>query len=378
MSRPIKIFFIIDVLDTDLAGTENQLIKLINGLDKTKFNVQLICLKSHPWFQANRNILDCFSTIIEINRFNKIDTYLNFFKLINAFKSNNPDIVHTFFPTGNIVGVIAAKLAGVKLIISSRRDFGEWINGRYLFATKLANKFVDAVITNSYQVKELTERKERLKNGKVFVISNGIDTASFRAFDRSCSLKKKLNIPDHHKVVGIVANFRPMKHHYTFLKAAREILKTRDDVSFILVGKGSLQADLERTVNLYGINDHMHFTGPQKEVIPYLSIMDVGINCSEKEGLSNAIMEYMASGVPCVVSDAGGNSDLISHNINGYTFKLDDYKALADLTLDLIKDKETRDKFIFNAREKIEKEMSLEVMLSKYETIYQKLLNGRN
>jgi glycosyltransferase involved in cell wall biosynthesis len=374
-SKPIKITYIIDVLDTDMAGTENQLIKLINGLDHNTFRIQLVCLSDHPWFNANASSLKCSSTVIEIRRFKKLHTYLNFLKLVRMLRRDRPDIVHTFFPVGNIVGVMAARLAGIKHILSSRRDYGEWMNGHYLTATKIANRFVGKIIANSTIVKDLTLRRENIKNGKVEVIYNGINAAAFENITRDALLKSKLDIPDNHQVVGIVANFRPMKHHYTFIKAAKEVVKHRDDVTFLLVGSGPLKEEIERLAGSLNMLDRLRFVGRQKEILPYLSIMDIGVNCSEAEGLSNAVMEYMAAGIACVVSDAGGNPDLITNDVNGYTFSLDDHQTLATLILRLLAHPATRDRFIKNAREKIRKEMSLEVMFSTYQTFYKSLID---
>jgi glycosyltransferase involved in cell wall biosynthesis len=374
----IKIVYVIDLLDGDLGGTENQLIKIINGLNRETFNPHLICLQDASWFKVNSSIFQCESTVIEINKFRQPSTYLNILKLARCMKNYKPDVVHTFFPVGNIIGVLAARLAGVRNIISSRRDYGEWMNNHYLFATKFANKFVKKIIVNSQGVRELTEKKENIRNGKVEVIYNGINLIAFNNIDKDFNFKKILNIPGNNKVVGIVANFRPMKHHDTFVKAAYEILKIRQDVSFVLIGgRASTEPIMERMKTLsetLGIAKKLHFTGPQANVVQYLSIMDVGINCSEKEGLSNAIMEYMSAGVPCVVSRAGGNPDLITHNVNGYTYELDDYKTLAKLTLRLLNDEEIRRKFIEGAREKVEREMNLEAMLACYEKTYQRIM----
>lgn len=376
LEGPIKITYMIDVLDTNLAGTENQLIKLINGLNPKRFNVHLLCFRRHPWFEANAASLQCSSSVIQISRFSAPSAYLNFLKLVAFLKETRPDIVHTFFPVANILGVTAAALARTKVIVSSRRDYGEWMNRRYLVATKLANRFAKKIVANSNPVKRLTEKKEKVTQGKVEVIYNGIDAGAFRIPDRDDSLKRRLNIPDHHKVVGIVANFRPMKRHYTFIKAAKEILKTRRDVSFLLIGEGPLKEETERFTRSLGIEPHIFFAGAQAQIVPFLSIMDVGVNCSDGEGLSNAIMEYMAAGVPCVVSNAGGNPDLIAHEVNGYTFELDDYQSLTHFVLKLLYRDEIRDKFARSAKEKIEREMSLDVILSKYEGFYEKLINA--
>lgn len=375
MKKRLKITFIIDILDSDLGGTENQLIKMINGLNKKKFQVELICFDNHPWFEANARDLDCDSRVIAINRFKKVYTYVNFLRLVNHLRKEKPDVLHTFFPAGNTLGVFAGKLAGVKNIVSSRRDYGEWMLGPYLFTTKVANRFVKRIVANSYMVKELTERKELVAGGKVDVIYNGINTDLFANMKPDTALKNRLRIPERNKVVGIVANFRPMKHHYTFLKAAAEILKIRKDVDFILVGTGQLREDTEKIARTLDISESVHFAGPQKNVRPYLSIMDAGVNCSEGEGLSNAVMEYMAAGVPAVVSNAGGNPDLITHDVNGYVFELDDHQELASFILKLLDDGETRDRFAKKALEKIQREMSLKAILSEYESFYQRLVN---
>lgn len=376
MKKKIKLTFIIDTLDTNLAGTENQLIKIINGVDKDRFDVELICFRDAPWLQANKASLDCRTKLFSIARFKKPGTYLNFIELVKYLRSSRPDVVHTFFPVGNIVGVFASRLAGVKAIISSRRDYGEWMSPRYLLFTKLANRFVTKIIANSNPVKELTLEKEKAGEDRLGVIYNGIDLDVYKGIERDKKLKKSLNIPEGNLVVGIVANFRPMKHHYTFIRAADEVLKARKDVTFLLMGGGRLKSEMEKLAGELKISKNLLFLGSQREVLPYLSIMDVGVNCSEGEGLSNAVMEYMCAGVPCVVSQAGGNPDLIQNGVNGYTFAIDDHKALASLLLKLFEDGGVREKFVAEARRKIETEMSLGVILSKYENLYACLAKG--
>ena len=134
-----------------------------------------------------------------------------------------------------------------------------------------------------------------------------------------------------------------------------------------------MKEEIKTLAESFNIRHKLYFAGLQKDVMPYLSIMDIGVNCSEKEGLSNAIMEYMAAGVPCVVSNAGGNTDLITHNVNGYTFELDDYKTLAALTLKLLDDQKTRRNVVKHAREKVEREMTVDAMLFNYDNLYQRL-----
>lgn len=371
---PIRLVYVIDVMDTNMAGTENQLIKMINGIDKTRFEVHLLCFRHHSWLEANSASLDCHKTIIEIRRFRKAMTYWNLLRLIGYFRRLRPDIVHTFFPVANIVAVVAARIAGVPNVISSRRDYGEWMTRSYLRFTRLANRFASAIIANSSNVKALTVGAEGVDEGKVKVFFNGLDIAPFRNIPEDPGLKQRLGIPERNRVVGIVANFRPMKRHYTFVRAAREVLKARDDVDFVLIGgTGSKKEDTEALARSLGIAHKLHFAGSQPDVLPFLAMMDVGVNCSEAEGLSNAVMEYMAAGVPCVVSDSGGNPDLITHDVNGYVFPLDDYHGLAGYILTLLADDAKRKTFVARSHDKIERELTVPVMLANYERYYQTL-----
>jgi glycosyltransferase involved in cell wall biosynthesis len=192
-------------------------------------------------------------------------------------------------------------------------------------------------------------------------------------------LKHALRIPESRKVVGLIANYRPMKRHETFVRAANEIVQARDDIDFLLVGDnavpGKPKEAIQRLVESLGIARRVHFAHATGNVQDYLSILDVGVNCSEGEGLSNAIMEYMAGEVPCVVSDSGGNPDLITDNVTGYTFPLGDHHALAQKILRMIEDEPARRRFTHHAKEKVRNEMSLEFMLDRFTQFYQSLGN---
>lgn len=374
MKRKIRIVYVIDVLDTHMAGTENQLIKMINGIDKDRFDVHLVCFRNCRWFRRNASMLQCDATVFGIQNFKRLSTYANILRLVRFFRGHRPDVVHTFFPVANIVAVIAARLAGVRNIVSSRRDYGEWMKRRYLLLTRVANRFVSMIVANATTVKALTVSAERVPSEKVEVLYNGIELGPFGGIQRDQKLKQTLGIPEGNLVVGIVANFRPMKRHYTFVRAAAEIVRARSGVDFLLIGgTGSKKQETEALARSLGVYDKMHFLGSQSDVVPYLSIMNVGVNCSEREGLSNAIMEYMAAGIPSVVTRSGGNLDLIEDGVNGFTFELDDYQALARLVLRLLDDEALRRRLGENAHEKVEREMTVTTMLSNYESLYERL-----
>ncbi len=373
--KRIKIVFMIDWLPSARAGTERQLLYIINGLDKELFDVHLVCLHNTEWLSENRNKLPCRTYSIDIYKFKNIKTYVNILKLMILIRNINPDIVHTLFPISNVIGVIISNICKVKVILSSRRDYGQWITPIFLALTFIANKFLTRITTNSENVKLFTRQKEHVDLNKIDVLRNGVDLDRF-SFNKKKNniIKSTLGIPQDNFVIGIVANLRPMKHLDTFIYAAEKVLKSREDVNFIMVGQGPSKKEIETLIDKNQIKENVLLVGSTDDVILYLRIFDIAVNCSAQEGLSNAIMEYMAAGLPCIVSDAGGNNELIEDDINGMVFKLDDYNELATKILRLLSNDDLRQTFGRKAREKVHNQLSLRSMIENYEKYYTSLV----
>jgi len=375
-SKKIRILFIIDFIYTLSGGTENQLVKILNNLDKKKYKLYLLTLKKTQWVSKNKSKLEC-----NVKSFNiiKLKNPLNVLKFILVWlyiKKLKPDIVMTFFPLSNILGVFMAKLASIRNIISTRRDYGLWLEKKGVSLLRVANIFVKRIVANSNKVKELTARKELFDSSKIDVIYNGIDEASLqqcKAFNKD-SWKRKLRIPENVYVLGTVAGLKPMKKHTTIIKSLRQVLNVRSDVHLVIVGDGPLRGEFEALITELGIGDHVHFAGSQEDVSPFLSIFDIGINSSANEGLSNAIMEYMAYGVPCIVSNAGGNPELIENGTNGYTFELDNFTELAERIINLLNDEQKRKKFASNAKRKILDQLTMSKMIKEYDKAFTRML----
>lgn len=375
-----RIVFVVDHIHSDQAGTENQLIKLIRGL-APQFDIELVAFRDSEWVRT-KAALPCRVKIFQIDKFTRFYTYCNLFRFLRYLRASRPHLVHTFFPVANILGVLCARAAGVPVVIASRRDYGEWMSARYLYATRVANLFVTSIIANAPQVKRLTERVEKFPAARIEVIYNGIAAEKFGATPKASAdaIKRALGIPESHKVVGLVANYRPMKRHETLVRAAREILNARDDVSFLFLGRNVSGVDLQKkTVDLavaLGISHRVYFAHADGNIRQYLALFDVGVNCSEGEGLSNAIMEYMAAGVPCVVAASGGNPDLVTDDVTGYTFPLDDHAVLARKILHLLGDARARARLATNALVRVRSEMSLEAMLGRFARYYTGLIES--
>jgi L-malate glycosyltransferase len=264
--------------------------------------------------------------------------WLGLWRLWRCLRRLQPDVVHTFLPVANIFGVLAARLAGARAILSSRRDFGEWMTPFYLRATRFANRCAHHIVVNAPRVRELTRAAEGFPSDRISVIYNGMDVAAFQSLPRDAQLLRGLGLPPQARVAVLVANFRPMKRHATAVRAAR-LLKDappgdgHGPLHIVFIGANAMPYDLREQTRALAkeldVTDRVHFVADTTNVPAWLAVADFGINCSQGEGLSNAIMEYMAAGLPAIVADSGGNPDLIEHERTGLRFPLDDHAALA-------------------------------------------------
>jgi glycosyltransferase involved in cell wall biosynthesis len=376
-NQRIKIVFLIDFIFASTGGTENQLIKILKHLDKEKFNLHLVSLKNTPWLTENSNGLRCSIKTFDYDIFNhkNLKNILVPIHLISHLKKMKPDIVICFFKISYIMGVLSAYIAGVRNIVSTRRDYGLWIDGKSNIFLRIANRFVKGFITNSKNVKELTSCLERLQVDKITVIHNGIEIDQYSpdSYDAS-AIKEELGITPNRQVVGIVAGLRPMKQHDTFLRAAKNLVQKNLEIDFLIVGDGPRRSELEQISANLELEGHVHFLGWRKKVGEVLFCIDVGVNCSANEGLSNAIMEYMVNGIPCVVSNAGGNSELIKDGYNGFLFDLGDSEQLAEKIHILLINNKLRQLFSHRSKKNIAKNFSLKRMISSYENYFEKII----
>jgi len=366
-----NLLFIIDHIYALAGGTENQVVKLIQNLDQNKYRIHLITLRETQWIKSNPEKLNCIISIFSIYQFSNLSTYIQILKLFNKIKSFQPDAVITFFSVSNIIGVILSYLARVSKIFSTRRDFGLWITRKDFPILKLTNLFVRRIIVNSDQVKEIVASAENISLNRIAVIHNGIDINKFLNYkSNGLSIYNQLNISKKKNVIGIVGGLKPMKKHDVFLKAARVVVDQEPDTKFVIVGDGPERTKLDELHKNLELENSVFFVGSQTDIRPFLNIFTIAVNCSSNEGLSNAVMEYMASGIPCIVTNAGGNCDLVKNDYNGLIFELDNYRELATQIIYLLKHREISAILAQNSIKSIKYQFCIESMIRRYENLF--------
>lgn len=335
--KRIKIAYVIDALN--IGGTEKQLLKQIELLGNRGFDQSIICL--HPSQFLDGLKLTCAIHVVNVKSLLSFNGIKKLLWLAGYFKKEKIDIVQTYFIDANIFGVLAAKLAGVNRIVSCRRDMGFWYTPNIIKLLRVVNYFTDRILTNSKAIYENVCKYEQVDPCKIDVIYNGIDLAPFFTPPDPANLKKDLKIPTCDTIVGIVANLnRRVKRVDVFVQAAALVLETEPDVSFVIVGSGHLSESLEEMAVDLGIQDKVKFVGLKDNIYPYLAMFDLGILTSESEGFSNAILEYMAAGLPIICPDSGGNRELVENGRNGFLVRVANHQEMAGRILDLIQNKE--------------------------------------
>jgi glycosyltransferase involved in cell wall biosynthesis len=286
-------------------------------------------------------------------------------------------VAHIFFNDASILSPLFCKLAGCKVIVS-KRDLGFNLNRKQLFLLKLNNLLIDRVIVNSEAIKRMVCEKLKWTNRKkVMVIYNGIDQSKFE-LTKSLNIREQLLIPDEAPIVGIVANLNPWKRHIDLIKAFYHVKNKMPESHLVIIGDGKLKRPLQFMVDNLELKKAVHFAETINDVIPFVKEFSVGVLCSESEGFSSALLEYMACGKPVVATRVGGNMEVIEHGKNGFLVEVGDYLNIADNILVLLKNRTLSKKFGNCGKNIIRQRCNLEKMINLHISTYRNVLqNGK-
>jgi len=301
---------------------------------------------------------------------------LNTIAQIRKFlKQNKIDILHSHNYKSDILGFCATRLIGTKWMATNHVWHGSNRKVRlYEAADALVLKYASQVIAVSDEIKNELLTKN-LKERQVSVIDNGIDLSLFNSNGKINLVKNELAIPDNNVVVSIAGRLSKEKGHGVFINAAKEVLKKKNNVTFLIVGDGPLKEELQETVMREGLNENVIFTGIRKDMPDIYSMSDIFVNTSSIEGLPMTILEAMASKLALIVTPVGAVPKVIRHNVNGLIVDEGDHKSLSKEICALIDQPKIRQRLVDQAYEDVCKNFSTETMASHYKNIYNEILS---
>ncbi len=348
MKNKIKILYVMDHFDTNAGGTEGQIYNLIKNLDRKRFSPELCLFRYvNDFFMENDFPCPVFS--IGIETFHSLRSYRKLLQLRRYIREEGIDIVQTVFNDSALS--IPPILAGLRIrLVSTRRDMGFWYTPFKKMVLGVNSLFTDRYLVNSSAIKRNLLANEFARDRKVHVINNGHNSKKFLSEPDKYFFENN-GIPFDSRIIGIVAHLRPVKQVDRLIIAHTKILRRYPETYLVIAGDdSSLGEEYRKLVQAMGIAERVRFLGVVEEIIPVMKHFDVGVNCSESEGLSNTIIEYMGCGVPTVATDNEGNRELIQHGQNGLLVPVGDPEALANAVIALLDDKNLRERVIGNGR----------------------------
>jgi L-malate glycosyltransferase len=364
-----KIMYLIDVYRDPYAGTEKQLYNLVNGLDRSRFEPALTLFRRSEHIEKNG--FPCPVNILGINKLFSPGTLSAMVRFALALRKDGYRLVHIFFNDASLIAPLILKAAGIRVIIS-RRDMGFWYTPARLMVLRFNRFFIDRAVVNSIAVRNVTHQLEHIPVDKIEVIYNGYASKiTGPSQDGTTTLLPFRNSQT--RIIGIVANIRPVKRIDDLIRAFRKVHDTQPDTRLVIVGSGD-KAPLEQLAQELDLTEYVHFLGAQTEVIPLIRQFDVAVLCSDSEGLSNAIIEYIQSGVPVVCTDTGGNNELVINGVTGHLVPVGNIDMLAEKIRIVLDNPEQAMAMSRQASVQISELCNIDKMLAEHATLYCKLL----
>jgi L-malate glycosyltransferase len=338
-TMPTKILYLVDQYETSQAGTEGQLLHLLRHLDRSRYEPSLTLLRGSDYVE--RNTFPCPVRVLGITRLASLTAIARMLRYALLLRREKVRLVHCFFNDSALLAPAFLRLAGIRVVVS-RRDMGFWYTPAILAVLRSMRPFVDRYIANSQAVKELVRVRERVPREKIEVIYNGYPDPEKTSADSSETQPAEL--AGYWPVIGIVANLRPVKRIDTAVEALALVRKKYPGAVLAVVGDtSSAQAQttlqqLHALASRLSIRDAIIFTGRVARPQAYIERFSAAVLCSESEGLSNALIEYMLARRPVVCTDTGGNPELVQDGYNGFWFNIGDADRLADRLITLLGD----------------------------------------
>jgi len=381
VSEPLRILHVFNAIRR--AGTEMGVLKIAQGLNEEGFDHRLCTMWGYDEdFLKLQGLTGKVSVAGHFDWTQRKASRHHLRKLIEIMQQHRPHIVHTR-NWGTVEGILAARLTGVPVIVHSEHghnaDTTLGMSLRRRVMRRCLYALADELFTVSQELRDFHARAAWMDSRRFRVIYNGVDSERFAARpELRQPTRAKHGLPADAFLVGYVGRMEAGKDIPTLLEAARILLQRGRPLHVVAVGEGFLlkkfQEDVSRSAELAG---HVTCTGATDDVPHLFNAMDAFVLPSLGEGLSNTMLEAMASALPVVVTRVGGNPEVVEEGRSGLFFAPRDVTALAGHLDQLLRDQELRQRLARAARERVVRQFSLKSMIEGYRSLYLEVADRR-
>jgi len=349
-----------------------QLLLLLEHLDRSQVRPYLCLLNGDS--AASRQLRPNNLPILNlgVRRLGSFHAICQAYRFWRYLRANRIDIVQTYFSDSAIFAAPVAKLAAVGGVLGSRRNIGHGMSKWRARFAKLYNYFlIDRIVANCEASRRAVIEQENAPSDRVVVIRNGIQ---LEVFDRIPSWRPgPVGRPAR---IGMVGNLRDIKGPDVLIRAAKLVLEDYPGALFEIAGGGDSKP-CQDLIRVLGVDECVRLLGPLSDIPGFLANLDIAVLPSRAEGLSNALLEYMAAGRPIVATDVGGTPELIKTDVNGLLVPPNSPEKLASGILKLIASPTMAEKLALEARESVRQLYSMHSVAECHSDLYRSVRHAK-
>jgi L-malate glycosyltransferase len=354
------------ILTWDIGGTRRHLLEMLRHLDRGSFLPALYCFDASREPDALREVSALGIDMID----GRLRTSLQgpplaalAVRMAAELRRRRVQILHSYLFHANFAGTLAGRLARVPVVMVSKRSLDRHREASKRLAARLANRLARRVTVPAEAIARHVHAVEGCPLDKIIVVPNGIDLT-----------RVPVAQPSSNPVVGSVGRLEIRKGHANLLEAAPLILDRIPGARILLVGDGPERATLARQAQSLGVADRIDLRGMVPDGASVLPEMSVFVLPSHVEGMSNALLEAMAAGLPVVATNIGGNGEVVLAGETGLLVPPRDPVALAEAIVLLLKDAERARAMGAAGRARVLQHFTVEQMVARHQALYASLL----
>ena len=354
------------------GGMEFGVLKIVNALAGSGVSSS-IC--STVASEGMKHLVDPSVPVYEFDRREGNDPRVVWW-LYHLLRRERPNILHTHAWGTLYEGLIAGRLAGVPAIVHGEHGTLQ-LSPRQVTAQRWGWNRADHVLSVSSRLAERMAEAVGVPLDRVHVIRNGVNLARFSG-RRSAEARRALGASAATTVViGAAGRLVDVKDHATFVEAIAALKARRHDVVGVIAGDGPLKADLEARITRAGLDGSVRLLGHRGDIEQVFEGLDIFVQSSKSEGMSNTILEAMASGLPVVATHVGGADEMVVPGETGILVPPSNAERMADALARLVEGAELRTRMGQAGRRRAFGEFSLDRMIHNYETFYRDVAGRR-
>lgn len=358
-SQPVRVCHLSMCLQT--GGLERLLVDFARFHDRQKFEMEFLALTGEGQPATDIRAAGCSARVL--NDRLKIHKLRSLTQLVRHLKQQHTQVVHTHNTYAQFYGAIAARLAGVPVVINTQHGQGCGDHWKARWQFKLANRWTQRIVGVSHDGARLCQQQDHRVRDKITTIWNGINLDRFTYYG-----------PKPTPTAISVARLSATKDFPTLLRAVQLVLPHVSDFRLRIVGDGPERAKLESLIDELGLHPHVELLGERHDVPALLADSGFFVSSSLSEGISLTLLEAMSVGLPVVATAIGGNPEVVLDGQTGRLAPASDPAALARVIVELCDERDLWTAMGLLGRQRVEQNFEIRQMIRSYEALYEELL----